>query len=149
MVKPLDDNFELKVRNTFSQQKFMKHIGAKIMKVDPGYCEIFLPFRQEFAQQNNYFHGALIGTLADNAGGFAAFSLMPPNHDILTVEYKINLLAPGNGEALLAKGKVIKSGRTLTTSLSEVFVVNQNQEKLCATAIVTLISLPKEKNDKN
>jgi len=87
--------------------------------------------------------------LDDNAGGFAAFSLMPPNHDILTVEYKINLLAPGNGEALLAKGKVIKFGRTFTTSLSEVFVVNQNQEKLCATAIVTLISLPKEKNDKN
>ncbi len=144
MFSPLDDKYESKVRDSFSNQAFMNYIGAEMIRVEPGYCEIYLPYKQELSQHHGYFHGALIGSLADNAGGFAAFSLMPPDSGVLTTEYKINLLAPGKGDALLARGKVIKAGRTLTTSLAKVFVVHNNEEKLCAIALVSLILLAVE-----
>ncbi|OIP31437.1 MAG: phenylacetic acid degradation protein PaaI [Deltaproteobacteria bacterium CG12_big_fil_rev_8_21_14_0_65_43_10] len=139
--KPLDPNYQEKVRSSFSRQKFMDFIGAELVEIKPGYCEIHLPYKKELSQQHGFFHAGIIGTVADNSGGYASFSLMPKDSSILTVEYKLNLIAPGDGELLIARGQVIKSGRTLTICRTEVFVVKNGVEKLCATSLTTLMAL--------
>lgn len=117
----------------------MHFIGAELVKVASGYCEIQLPFRSELSQQHGFFHAGIIGTLADNAAGYAAYSLMPAGASILSVEFKINLLSPGDGDLLRAKAQVLKAGKTLTVCRSEVYVEKDGVEKLCAAAQVTLI----------
>lgn len=139
--QPSDPDFESRVRGSFARQPFMGFIGAEIVRVEPGLCEIRLPYREELSQQHGFFHGGVVGALADNAAGYAAFSLMGREDSILTVEYKLNLLSPGQGRALLARGVVIKPGRTLTVTHSQVFAVEGEREKLCATAQSTMIAL--------
>ncbi|MEH6825648.1 MAG: PaaI family thioesterase [Motiliproteus sp.] len=119
----------------------MELIAAELTDVQPGYCEIQLPYKKELSQQHGYFHGGIIGTIADNCGGYAAYSLLPEGTSILTVEYKINLVAPGNGERLIGRAKVIKPGRTLMISSTEIFVVSNGVEKLCATSLMTLMAM--------
>ncbi|MDC8003705.1 PaaI family thioesterase [Aureisphaera galaxeae] len=119
----------------------MELIGAELVAVDAGYCEIRLPFREDLTQQHGFFHAGVVGTLADNTAGYAGYSLMQENASVLTVEFKLNLLAPGKGEALVAKANVLKSGRTLTVCRCDVYAVSEGQEKLCAAAQVTLIQL--------
>lgn len=138
---PQDSNFAEKVRDSFARQKFMDYIGAKIVELRPGYCEIHLPYREELSQQHAYFHAGVIGTIADNAGGYAAFTLLPADSTVLTVEYKLNLLAPGNGELLIGRGQVVKSGRTLTVCKSDIVVLKDGRESLCAIATITLMNM--------
>lgn len=139
---PKDANFKAKVRTSFDDQAFMKHLGATLEKVEPGHCEIAATFRPELTQQNAYFHAGVIGTLADNAGGYAAFSLMPAEASILTVEFKLNLLRPAKGMRIFAVGKVIRPGKQLSVSQANVFIESADQEaKLCATALITLMQL--------
>ncbi len=133
--------YKSRVQSSFDQQKFMKHLGAELNQIEPGMCEIHLPYHESLTQQNKYFHAGVISTLADTAGGYAAFSLMNPEDSVLTVEYKLNLLAPAKGELLIVRSSVLKSGKTLTVCTSNVFVVSNNQEQLCATATITLIAL--------
>lgn len=140
--KPLDERFEERVRASFNRQKFMHLIGARLVTVTPGFCEIHLAFKDELAQQDGYFHGGIIGTIADNAGGYAAYSLMPPGSAVLTVEYKLNIVAPGDGELLMARGQVAKAGRTLTVCNTDVLIVKSGREKLCATSLMTLMRVP-------
>jgi uncharacterized protein (TIGR00369 family) len=140
--RPANPNYEEKVKQSFHKQAFMAFMGAQLVDVRPGFCEIHVPYRKELSQQHGYFHAGVIGTLADNSGGYAAFSLLPPDSSILTVEYKLNLLSPGNGDLLMARGHVVKSGATLTVCRPEVFVVRGGVQRLCATALMTLISLP-------
>ena len=140
--KPLDEEYLKKVRESFDKQQFMEFIGASLGKVEPGYCEIHLDFKKELSQQDGFFHGGIIGTIADNAGGYAAYTLMPPDHSILSVEYKINIVAPGKGEKLIGCGQVLKSGRTLTVSRADIFVIENGNKKLCAISLMTLISIP-------
>ena len=137
----LDTNFEQKIKESFARQHFMGFVGAQLITVKPGYCEIHLPYRQNLSQQHAYFHGGIIGTIADNCAGYAAYSLMPLGTSILTVEYKLNFMAPGEGDLLIGRGQVIKPGRTLTIAKSDVFVVKAGVEKLCATALATLMSM--------
>ena len=137
----VDSNYESKVIDSFSRQPFMAFIGAKMVKIQPGYCEIILPYKSEISQQHGFFHGGIIGTIADNCGGYSAYSLMPADCSVLTVEYKLNLIASGLGEQLVGRGQVVKSGRTLTTCRSDVFVIKDGVEKQCATSIVTLITM--------
>jgi len=139
--RPLDPDFENKTKESFSRQWFMDFIGAELTEVSPGYCEIQVPYKKELSQQHGYFHGGVIGTVADNAGGYAAYTLMPADASILTVEYKLNLLAPGDGERLISRARVIKPGRTLTICRPEVFVVKKGVQTLCATALMTLMAL--------
>lgn len=136
-----DQNFKARVQNSFSQQKFMHYINAKLFKIEPGYCEIHIPFDENLTQQNAFFHGGIVGTLADNTAGYAAFSLMDKASSILTVEFKLNLIAPADGELLIGRSQVLKYGRTLTICRSDIFVVKNSQEKLCAAAQSTLIEL--------
>jgi uncharacterized protein (TIGR00369 family) len=120
----------------------MAHLGAELLRVEPGYVEIALPFRQEVAQQHDYFHGGLTATIADSAGGYAAFSLMPAGSTVLTVEYKINLMAPARGERLVARGRVKRPGRTLTVTEVDVVAVRDGVEAPCAAMLQTVICLP-------
>jgi len=119
----------------------MEFLGASLTEVAPGRCEIRLPFKPELSQQHGYFHGGVIGTIGDSAGGYAAYTLMPSDAGVLTVEYKMNLLAPGDGELLIARGQVLKAGRTLMVSRAEVGVVKAGRETLCAVLLQTLITM--------
>jgi uncharacterized protein (TIGR00369 family) len=136
-----DPHFEQRVRDSFCRQPFMAHLGAELHELRPGFCEIRLPYRRELSQQHGYFHGGVLGTLADNAAGYASYTLMPADASILTVEYKLNILAPGDGSLLISRGTVIKPGRTLTVTQSEVYAVKDDSESLCAAALVTLMTL--------
>ena len=136
---PVDTNYEQRVHDSFYGQPFMKLIGGELVSVKPGHCEILLKHNPELTQQHGYFHAGIIGTMADNAGGYAALTLTSPEKEVLTVEYKLNLLLPGNGEELISRGKVIKAGRTLIVCQSNVFNISKGKETLAATAIITLL----------
>lgn len=138
---PSDPDFEKKVSDSFSRQAFMGFIGARLVEVRPGYCEMHVGYKRELSQQHGFFHAGVIGTIADNSAGYAAYSLMPADSSILTVEYKLNLVAPGDGALLVGRAQVIKPGHTLTICKSEVFAVKNGIEKLCATSLVTLMEM--------
>jgi len=136
-----DPDFEATVRTSFSRQGIMGHIGAEIDEVRPGYCAIRLPFSDDLSQQHGFFHGGVVSTIADSAGGYAAFSLMEPGDGILTVEFKLNLTAPADGELLIARGAVVRPGRTLTVSRADVAVLKDGRETVCAVMQQTLMRI--------
>jgi len=136
-----DENYEMRVRESFSKQKLMQTIGASLTKVLPGEVEISLAFRDDLTQQHGFIHAGVVATLADTACGYAAFSLMAPDAAVLTVEYKINLLSPAVGESLIACGKVTKPGRTLTVCSGDVFAFKDGEKKMVATMIATMMSI--------
>jgi uncharacterized protein (TIGR00369 family) len=138
---PKNPDFEARVRDSFSRQGAMALIGARITHVAAGACDIAVDFRPELAQQHGFFHGGIVGAIADSAGGYAGFSLMPADASVLTVEYKINLLAPSQGTRLIARGRVTKPGRTLTVTHVDVFVVRDGQEHSVATMQQTLMTM--------
>lgn len=116
--------------------------NARLTGAAGGACEIVLPMSPAVTQQHGFFHGGVIGTLADAAGGYAANSLLMPDNECLTAEYKINFVAPAIGDTLIARGKVLKAGRTLVVSSADVFVVKDGIEKLCAIMQQTLFVIP-------
>ena len=130
------------ILSIFNSQGAMKMIGARLTEIAEGVAEIEVDFRPELSQQNGYFHAGIIGTLVDTAGGCAGATLMAAGSNVLTVEFKLNLLAPGDGETLRARGEIIKSGRTLTITQGRVFVTKDGTETLCALMQQTLISIP-------
>ena len=119
----------------------MALLGAQLSQLTPGACEIRLPYKPELAQQHGYFHAGIVGTIADSAGGYAAFTLMPFDSSVLTVEYKMNLLAPADGDLLIARGRVLKSGRTLVVAQVDALVAKAGRETLCATLLQTLMTM--------
>jgi len=138
---PADEDFEARVRDSFGRQKIMDLLGASITRVAPGEVEIELPFRDDLTQQHGFFHAGVTSTIADSAGGYAAFSLFPADASVLTTEFKINLLAPADGELLRAVGRVVKPGRTLTVCDVDVFAVKNGQAKPCAKLLQTLMCM--------
>ena len=112
--QPADPDYAARVRASFSRQGFMRSLGAELAVVEPGSCEIRLPFREELGQQHGFLHAGALAAIADSAGGNAAYTLMRAGDSVLTVEYKINLLAPGRGEEAIARARVVRDGRTLT-----------------------------------
>ena len=131
-------DYAARVRESFARQRIMDLLGAEITHVAPGACETRLPFKESLCQQHGFFHGGVIGTIADSAGGYAGFSLMPENASVLTVEYKLNLVAPADGECLIARGQVIRPGRSLVVCRADVMVQKGDRETLCATLLQTL-----------
>jgi uncharacterized protein (TIGR00369 family) len=120
----------------------MAHIGASLTLVEPGRVEIVLPFDDALTQQHGFFHAGATATIADSAGGYAAFTLFPAEASVLTAEFKINLLAPATGARLLAEGRVVKPGRTLTTCDIEVHAEQADGgRKLVAKGLQTLARL--------
>lgn len=138
---PRDPAFEARVRASFDRQKIMRHIGARMTRVEPGLVEIELPFRDDLTQQHGFFHAGITSTIADSAGGYAAYSLFPADSSVLTVELKINLLAPADGERLVATGRVVRAGRTLTVCDLEAHVWKGGASTLCAKGLSTLMCL--------
>lgn len=136
-----DPMFERRVQESFRMQPLMAFIGAELVSVAPGRCVIRLPFRPELAQQNGFFHGGIVGALADNAGGFAAYALMPHDSGVLTVEYKLNLMAPAAGDVLVAEGEVVRAGRNLVVSRAEVHVEREGERVHCASMQQTLMTM--------
>jgi uncharacterized protein (TIGR00369 family) len=116
---PKDPSFAERCRASFGRQAAMRLIGAQLTLVEPGLAEVRLPFRTDLTQQKGFVHGGVLGMIADSACGYAAYSLMPASSSLVTVEYKINILAPAEGD-LVARGEVIRPGRTLTVTRAEV-----------------------------
>ena len=139
--QPKDEHFAEKVAESFGRQSIMALIGARLVRVDPGEVEIALPFREDLCQQHGFFHAGVTSTIADSAGGYAGFSLFPAGSSVLTVEFKVNLLAPADGELLRAVGRVLKPGRTLTVTEAEVSAVKNGEGRVCAHMVQTLMCL--------
>lgn len=139
--EPRDPHWADKVRASFARQTVMELIGASLTDIRPGWCEIRLPYRADLCQQHGYFHAGIITAIVDNAGGYAGFSLMPPNASVLSVEFKINLLAPGDGELLIATGEVIKPGKNLVITRGDAWVVKGMKTTHCATMQQTLMTM--------
>jgi len=131
-----------RVRASFERQGLMRHLGARLVHIGPGRVHIVLPSRPELTQQDGYIHAGATSAIADSAGGYAAFTLLPAGAGVLTVEYKINLLAPAQGDHLEAVGTVLKAGRTLTVTQLEVFGVQDARRTLVAAGQQTLIRVP-------
>jgi len=139
--QPADPDFEARVRASFGRQGVMKLIGAVLARVEPGRATIELAYRPELSQQHGFFHAGMTSTIADSAAGYAAFSLFPAGSSVLTVEFKINLIAPADGERLVATGRVKKPGRTLTICEFEVVAQKGGKATVCALGLETLICL--------
>jgi uncharacterized protein (TIGR00369 family) len=137
-----DPQYEARIRDSFARQGIMKHLGARLAELAPGHVTIQVPFRPELTQQHGYFHAGVSGTIADSACGYAAYTLMPADSSVLTVEYKMNLLAPADGEELIARAKVLRSGKTLKICAADVYVRKNASELHCATMLATIMCLP-------
>ncbi len=139
--EPQDLNFEAKVRASFARQGLMTSIGARILTVLPGEVEIEVAWREDITQQQGFVHGAVIAAIVDSACGYASYTLMPAGVEVLTVEFKINFLAPAIGEKMIARGRVTKAGRTLTVCAGDAFAVQDGKEKLVATLQATMMTV--------
>jgi uncharacterized protein (TIGR00369 family) len=117
---PAFAGYEARVRESFARQGAMKLIGARITEVAPGYCAIALVPRAELSQQHGFVHAGIVSTIVDTAGGYAGFTLFPEDASVLTVEFKLNLVAPAKGRRIVAEGFVVKPGRTLAITRGEV-----------------------------
>lgn len=142
--KITDPDFENRVRASFCRQKLMGAIGAELTRLVPGEAEISLKYRDDLTQQHGFVHAGIIATIADTASGYAAFSLMPADTAVLTVEYKINLISPAVGELFIARGRVIRPGKRLSVCTAEVMAYHQGKGKTVATMLATLMALPNQ-----
>ena len=138
---PANPDFERRTRASFARQGAMGLIGAVLEKVEPGRVEISLAFRPDLSQQHGFFHAGIISTIADTAGGYAAFTLFAADSGVLTVEFKVNLIAAADGERAVAVGQVLRSGRTLTVCHIDAFVEKDGKRVHCVTGLQTLMSL--------
>ena len=141
-MDPLNPSFAEEVAASFAQQPIMNLIGAQLSLVEPGVIEITLPYRTDLTQQHGYLHAGVVTTIADSACGYAAYSLMPAGSEVLSVEFKVNLLHPARAESFVARAEVIKAGRTLTVVRADVFGVTGNGDReLLATMQGTMMCL--------
>jgi uncharacterized protein (TIGR00369 family) len=134
-------DYEGRIRASFAKQGLMTTLGATLIRVAPGLVEIAIRPAPAISQQHGFVYGGAVSAIADSAAGYAALSLMPPNRGVLTTEFKINFVAPAAGDRLVARGKVIKAGRTLTLAQTEVFADSGGQEKLIALLTATMMAV--------
>lgn len=139
--EPPDDGYAARVRASFARQGAMATIGATLAEVAPGRVHIELPWAASLTQQHGFLHAGMVATALDSACGYAGFSLMPPEAAVLTIEFKINLLAPAKGQRFRMEGQVIKPGRTITVVEGRAYALDDGREKLIATMHATLMAL--------
>jgi len=139
--EPRDPSYEARVRASFERQRAMHTIGARLIRVEPGEVEVEMPFREEFTQQHGFLHAGIVTTLLDSACGYAAFSLMDRESAVLSVEYKVNLLAPAVGERMRAVGRVIRPGRTLLVCSGEVIAIAGVTESVVTLMQATMMAV--------
>ena len=139
MTRISDPHFAERVHASFELQNAMTLIQATMPLIEHGRTEIHLPHWSGVEQQHGFVHGGVVGMIADSAAGYAAMTVVPASASVLTVEYKMNLLAPADGEKLIARGKVVRPGRTLIVTQAEVFAIKDGEEKLCALMQQTIM----------
>lgn len=149
MFTPVDPLYEKRIRRSFALQGAMRLIGARLTRVEPGSVDITLPYRADLTQQHGYLHAGILSTIIDTAGGYAGYTLFQADSSVLTVEYKLNLLAPGDGEFFVAEARVAKPGRTLCIVQGEVYAQAGEHRTLCALMQQTLIVLHGQPDDSN
>ena len=137
--KPQDPRYAERVRESFARQGAMRLMGAELLDIGPGYCAIALVPRPEVSQQHGYVHAGVVSAIVDSAGGYAGFTLFPEDSSVLTVEFKLNLLAPAAGDRLVAEGFVVKPGRTLAVTRGEVHAEHGGKRTLVAMMQQTLM----------
>jgi uncharacterized protein (TIGR00369 family) len=138
---PLNPNFENWIQTSFNAQAVMKTLGATVQHVQAGQVQIHLPFSHHITQHNGFLHAGIVTTIVDNACGYAAFTLMPADSAVLTVEFKVNFLSPAQGNYFVATGQVLKAGKTLTVCEGRVVAYTDTTEKLIAAMQATMICL--------
>ena len=141
LFKPKDPLFAARVRNTFCRMEAMRTLSIEIAVLEPGEITLTMPYAAAYTQQHGFVHAGILATALDSACGCAAFSLMPKDAAVLTVEFKLNLLAPARGDRFVFRGKVVKPGRTITVCEAHAFAVNDGDEKLIASMSGTLMAL--------
>ncbi len=141
MPDPRHPRFEQAVRDSFAAQRLMTTIGARLVRVAAGEIEIRVPFRPDLTQQHGFLHAGVVTSALDSACGYAAFSLMPEGAGVLSVEFKTSLLAPARGEELIARGKVVRAGRTITVCQADAFMLAGGVETLVATMLATMMTV--------
>ncbi len=134
-------NTEARIRESFGKQQLMATIGAEVSRVGEGVVELTLPYRQDLTQQHGYLHAGIVTTLLDTACGYAALSAMPPGKEVVSVEFKVNLLSPAVGDRFRAVGVARKSGRTLTVTTGELYALSSTGEKLVALLQGTMFAV--------
>ena len=139
--KAVDPEFAQRVRVSFGEQRAMASIGASVSLVEPGAVDIMLPFRDDLTQQDGFIHAGIIAAVADSACGYAAYSLMPASARVLSIEFKMNLLAPAVGERIIARARVLRAGKTITVCRADVAAVIDRHEKLVATMLGTMMTI--------
>ena len=142
-IQATNPAFAGEIRASFAKQTIMGLIGGELTRIEPGVVEISLPYRADLTQQDGYVHAGIVTTIADSACGYAAYSLMPPDSDVLAVEFKVNLLRPAKGEIFVARAEVIKPGKTLTVVSADVMAMDGEQHTLVATMLGTMMRLPR------
>lgn len=138
---PVYARYRERVRASYARQGAMATLGARLVAVEPGYCAIDLTPRPEVSQQHGYVHAGVVAAIVDCAGGYAGYTLFPAGSSVLTVEFKLNLLAPAGGERIVAEGFVVRSGRTLTITRGEVYAERNGERTLCALMQQTLMTM--------
>lgn len=139
--EPRDPDYAQRVHASFNRQAAMRTLGATLAAVRPGQVEITLPWAEPLTQQHGFLHAGMVSTALDSACGYAGFSLMPAEAAVLTIEFKINLLAPAKGQRFRMVGNVIKPGRTVTVCEGQAYAIDGGQEKLIATMGCTLMAV--------
>jgi uncharacterized protein (TIGR00369 family) len=138
---PQDPNFESRVRASFDRQHFMSTIGARLLRVAPGEVDVEVATRDDLVQQHGFLHAGVVSSAADSACGYAALSLMPAGAAVLSIEFKTNLLAPATGDRIVARGRVIRAGRTVTVCWADVVAIASETERLVATMVATMMTV--------
>jgi uncharacterized protein (TIGR00369 family) len=140
-LQPQDPNYESRVRASFTRQQVMQTMGASLTLVEPGAVEIELPYRADLTQQHGFIHAGIIATLLDSACGYAAFSLMPADAAVLSIEFKVNLLAPAQGELIKARAEVKRAGQNITVCTADASALTAGRSKIVATMLATMMCL--------
>jgi uncharacterized protein (TIGR00369 family) len=140
-MKPKDPLFESRVRASFARQEVMKSLGIEIARLGPGEIELTMPYALAYTQQHGFVHAGIIATALDSACGYAAFSLMPADAAVLTIEFKINLLAPARGERFSLRSRVVKAGRTISVCEGQAVATGPGAEKTVATITCTAMAV--------
>jgi len=141
--EPRDPEYERRVRESFARQRVMETIGARLLSVEPGLVEIGLGFREELTQQHGYLHAGIIAAVVDSACGYAALSLAPAGSDVLSIEFKLNLLSPAAGRSFVARARVVRAGRNVSVCAGDLYVLQDEAgapEKLVATMLGTMLT---------
>ena len=140
-LEPKDPEYQARVRASFDRQQAMQTLGIEIARLEPGEIELTMPYSRAYTQQHGFVHAGVIATALDSACGYAAFSLMPGDAAVLTVEFKVNLLAPAKGERFVFRSRVVKPGRTITVCDAQAVAVDAGAERLVATMTGTMMAV--------